>query len=365
MGFACGLVGLPNVGKSTLFNALTSASAEVGSYPFTTVDSNVGVVHVPDTRLDQVARLAGSARTYPTTLRFVDIAGLVKGASKGEGLGNRFLGHIREVDAIVHVVRCFLDDKVCHVAPVIDPIRDVETVVAELALADLETIQRRAEKTLKAMKAGEPEAKREMVLLEHLREALERGIVPRLMELSPEETAVLHQLFLLTAKPVVYVGNISEAEACSPTLNPFYQAITELARREKAPAVAISAKIEAEIQELPPEEAKAFLEDLGFDDTGANRLIRTCYQALDLVTFFTANPKEARAWTLPRGTTAQRAAGKVHSDMEKGFVCAEVVPAAVLDGVATYGQARDQGLIKLEGRDYVVQDGDLMLFRFT
>jgi GTP-binding protein YchF len=353
------------VGKSTLFNALTNASAEVGSYPFTTVDSNVGVVHVPDVRLDRVAQVAGSARAYATTLRFVDIAGLVKGASKGEGLGNRFLGHIREVDAIVHVVRCFLADTVCHVEPVLDPLRDTETIMVEMALADLETLDRRAEKTLRTMKAGDPEAKREMALLERLKETVERGITPRLLELSPGEASVLQQLFLLTAKPMVYVGNISEAEVSSPTLNPFYQALAERAIREGAEVVAISAKIEAEIQELPPEEAKAFLEDMGFDESGANRLIRTCYQALDLITFFTANSKEARAWTVPRGTTAQRAAGKVHSDMEKGFVRAEVVPAEVLRGVPSYGQARDQGLIKLEGRDYVVQDGDLMLFRFT
>lgn len=365
MGFSCGIVGLPNVGKSTLFNALTKGSAEVGNYPFTTVESNAGSVFVPDSRLEIAANLAASEKVIPTAIQFVDIAGLVKGASRGEGLGNRFLGHVREVDAVAHVVRCFLEDTVGHVEATLDPIQDVEIVRTEMSLSDLETLQRRREKTQKALKANLAGAKEEMAILDRLSESLQRDDPIRSLSLTPGEEALACDLFLLTFKPVVYVANVSEADILNPKANPLFSALSDWAANEGAPVVAVSAKIESEMAELAPEDMGMFLQDLGLEEMGSGSLVKTCYNLLGLITFFTANSREARAWTVPKGTSARRAAGRVHSDMERGFIRAEVLPADSLAGLESYAQAREKGILRLEGRDYIVCDGDLIYFRFS
>jgi len=364
MGFKCGIVGLPNVGKSTLFNALTeSAAAQAANYPFCTIEPNVGDVPVPDPRLDKLAAIAKSAQTIPTRLTFVDIAGLVRGASKGEGLGNQFLAHIREVDAIAYVLRCFEDPDVIHVEGKVDPIADAETIETELMLADLESLERRVPALEKKVRGQDKEAKETLALLERALLVLREGKPARLAAVDEADYAAFRTLGLLTSKPVLYVCNVDEASAA--TGNEYSKAVEERAERDNAGCIVISAKIEAELVELHAEERKAYLADLGLPEPGLNRLIRAGYQLLDLVTYFTAGPKEARAWTIPSGTRAPQAAGVIHTDFEKGFIRAETI--AYDDYVSLGGEtgARDAGKLRLEGKDYVVKDGDVLHFRFA
>jgi GTP-binding protein YchF len=364
MGFKCGIVGLPNVGKSTLFNALTqTAAAAAANYPFCTIEPNVGDVPVPDERLDKLAAIAKSAQILPTRLTFVDIAGLVRGASKGEGLGNQFLAVIREVDAVAYVVRCFEDDDIIHVEGKIDPISDADTVETELMLADLDSLERRLPQLEKKIRAQDKEAKKAQELIERILPLLREGKPARLTQISDDEEAAFKGLQLLTAKPVLYVCNVDEASAA--TGNELSRKVEDRAKQEGAGCVVISAKIESELAELPADERKAYLAELGLKEPGLNRLIYEGYKLLGLVTYFTAGPKEARAWTVTRGTRAPQAAGVIHTDFEKGFIRAETI--AFDDYVSLNGEAgaRDAGKLRLEGKEYVVKDGDVLHFRFA
>jgi len=366
MGLSVGIVGLPNVGKSTLFNAITRAGAEAANYPFCTIEPNVGVVDVPDARLPVLAGMFNSARIVPTSIKFIDIAGIVKGASKGEGLGNKFLHHIREVDAIAHVVRCFEDPNVTHVSGRVDPISDIEVINLELILADLETVERRYEKAGKAAKAGVKEAQVEYGLLTRLKEALEAGLPARSVALeSDEEAKVLRDLHLITAKPVMYIANVAEEHVADPFAVPYVARVKELADRENSEVVPISAKIESELAEMPNEERDVFLADLGLTESGLDRVIKHGYHLLNLISFLTAGETEARAWTIRRGTKAPQAAGEIHSDMERGFIRAEVVSYDDLVAAGSMAAAREAGKVRLEGKEYVMQDGDVVTFRFN
>ena len=364
MGFKCGIVGLPNVGKSTLFNALTeTAAAQAANYPFCTIEPNVGEGSVPDPRLDQLAALGKSEKTIPTRLTFVDIAGLVRGASKGEGLGNQFLANIREVDAIAHVVRCFEDTDITHVDGKIDPIADIETIETELMLADLDSLERRVDALEKKARGNDREAKETLDLVQRTLKPLREGKPARVVERKPEEEKLFSMLGLMTAKPVLYVCNVEEGAAA--TGNAFSAKVEARAKEEGAVSVVISAKIESEIAVLSKEERVDYLEAVGLKEPGLDRLIRAGYGLLDLVTYFTVGPKEARAWTITRGTKAPQAAGVIHTDFERGFIRAETI--AYDDYVALSGEAgaRDAGKLRLEGKEYVVNDGDVMHFRFA
>jgi hypothetical protein len=365
MGFRCGIVGLPNVGKSTLFNALTeTAAAQAANYPFCTIEPNVGRVAVPDPRLDRIREIARSAQEVETQIEFVDIAGLVRGASKGEGLGNQFLANIREVDAIVHVLRCFEGGDVTHVEGRVDPIADAEVVETELMLSDLESLERRVPNLAKKAQQGDKEAKIEASVLGQALDLLRASKPARLTRpRDAEEDKALKRAQLLTAKPVLYVCNVDEGDAA--TGNALSEKVAEKAKAEGAVAVVISAAIEAEIATLPPEERDAFLSDLGLHETGLNRMIHAAYRLLGLITFYTAGPKESRAWTVHKGARAPEAAGEIHTDFERGFIRAETI--GYDDFIACGGEAgaRDAGKLRSEGKDYVVQDGDVMLFRFN
>lgn len=360
-----GIVGLPNVGKSTLFNAITQAGAEAANYPFCTIDPNVGIVQVPDARLDKLAELANSQRIVPTAYEFVDIAGLVKGASKGEGLGNKFLANIREVDAIVHVVRCFEDDQITHVAGQVDPLADMETIDLELILADLESVEKRLNRVQKQAKAKEKEALLELAALEKLKEAFEGGEPARSVPLTDDERAAIKSLNLLTLKPVVYVANVSEKEMGRDRENPHVAKVRQKTSAEGAEVVVISAKVEEELAQLEEEEKALFMEELGLEESGLDQVIKATYRTLGLITYFTAGEKETRAWTITQGTKAPQAAGKIHSDFERGFIRAEVIHYDDLITLSSMAEAREKGLLRLEGKEYVVKDGDVIHFRFN
>ena len=360
-----GIVGLPNVGKSTLFNAITNAGAQSANYPFCTIEPNIGVVAVPDQRLDRLAEMYHPEKYTPATIEFVDIAGLVRGASKGEGLGNKFLANIREVDAIVHVVRCFVNDDIVHVEGSIDPKRDIETINLELILSDMEVLDRRIEKTQKLMKADK-KYQEEYDFFQRVREALDAGKSARSVECTPEEAELLSTVSLLTNKPVIYAANVSENDFKGGIENnPYFRQVKEIADSEHAGVLPISAEIEAEIAGMDPEEKDLFLADMGLEESGLDRLINACYSLLGLISYLTAGQPEVRAWTIKKGTKAPQAAGKIHSDFERGFIRAEVISFDDLMACGSMTAAKEKGLVRSEGKDYVMKDGDIVLFRFN